>query len=283
MSGWNKPTEKPVETKKAAKPAFRHVLIASGVVAVLGCVLLLVFSGGDGAPKAKAEKKAAAIKEVKQATAPKAAVVPSGSVQRKSIRANESEVTRGGSIEDGRVEVVDSEADTNKVARKKSPFRSNMEVLLSMTIPPHPGERMPPVPLSDNADETDEDVAAENADIAKGMKNIIKGEEDDSEEQLWHKANVSEAKLEFAEYHKQGYRLNEYISALQEKVKDDADTLAEAQKIVDANYADKELPDEEYKKAKEKIDTLLRNRGLPATKDDSEFDAEDADESRKQN
>ena len=47
MSGWNKPTERPVETKKAAKPAFKHVLIASGVVAVLGCVLLLVFSGGD--------------------------------------------------------------------------------------------------------------------------------------------------------------------------------------------------------------------------------------------
>ena len=65
MSGWNKPTEKPVETKKAAKPTLKHGLIAGGVVAVLGCVLLLVFSGGDGAPKAKAEKKPGVIKEVK--------------------------------------------------------------------------------------------------------------------------------------------------------------------------------------------------------------------------
>ena len=72
MSGWNKPTGKPVETKKAAKPAFKHVLIASGVVAVLGCVLLLVFGGGDGAPKAKAVKKAGVIKEVKPAPAPRA-------------------------------------------------------------------------------------------------------------------------------------------------------------------------------------------------------------------
>lgn len=70
--GWNKPIEQPKAAPKKTPSAMRGIL-AGGIVCVIAAVVaVIVFSGGDEKPKAKAEKKTAVIKEVKPAAAPKA-------------------------------------------------------------------------------------------------------------------------------------------------------------------------------------------------------------------
>ena len=70
---WNKPAAnpQPKQKKPSAKPSLKHGIIAGAAVVVLGLAALWIFSGGDTAPKAKAEKRIERIKEVTPAPAKK--------------------------------------------------------------------------------------------------------------------------------------------------------------------------------------------------------------------
>ena len=76
-SGWNRSSaNQPKVTKKSGKKfSLLHGLIAGVVVVVLGFAVLAIFSGGEDAPKAKAEKDRGLIKEVTPAAAPTNKVV----------------------------------------------------------------------------------------------------------------------------------------------------------------------------------------------------------------
>lgn len=150
MSGWNKPTERPVETKKAAKPAFKHVLIASGVVAVLGCVLLLVFSGGGEKSKAKAEKKAAAIKEVKPAATAKVDVKP---LEAKREKAKNEVLSCHTNSDSGIVyeRVRRPDGSTMTIQHKPDPVFSNLcDNVIAMVIGSERGNIPPLPPVDEN-------------------------------------------------------------------------------------------------------------------------------------
>ena len=77
-SGWNRPaSNQPTVKKGGAKAPSKVKGVVAGLVTVcaLGALCLWFFSGGDDAPKAKAEKERGRIKEVTPAAAPTNKVV----------------------------------------------------------------------------------------------------------------------------------------------------------------------------------------------------------------
>lgn len=197
MSGWNKPTGKPVETKKAAKPAFKHVLIASGVVAVLGCVLLLVFGGGDGAPKAKAEKKAGVIKEA--AAVPRAVTGNVESAESAVAKKEEREVIRATTNKDGVVMQTLRYPDGRTVLKRVPPppvFANKCDQAIVMALSSRNGGPIPPLPpMSDR----DIDKA-----FQESMLSPISISSEDSERVAALKAMVKSVRTEILEMIKGG-------------------------------------------------------------------------------
>ena len=75
MNNWNKPSGAAKPEPK--KPSAMRGIIAGGVIVLAACAaLFFLFSGGEDAPKAKAEKERGRIKEVTPAAAPKAEAEP---------------------------------------------------------------------------------------------------------------------------------------------------------------------------------------------------------------
>lgn len=230
MSGWNKPTGKPVETKKAAKPAFKHVLIASGVVAVLGCVLLLVFSGGDGAPKAKAEKKAGVIKEVKPAKAPR--VEPSQpKKQTETVKPRQTNMwVRVEKLANGDEKRWTANGDCYYVDMSRSreeghpTFTNDVEATLAMYV--YPGKDMPPPPTDDISDE--EALAACNIPLYAFPT--------DPDEVLDQREAVEHLKKELKQYIEEGGHAKDFIQRLIDRQEAEAEyveiTKEEVMKLV---------------------------------------------------
>lgn len=262
MSGWNKPTEKPVETKKAAKPAFKHVLIASGVVAVLGCVLLLVFSGGDEKPKAKTEKKASVIKEVKPAAATKSDPMT-------NVVAKEEEETYLGrkvvkrvetTNETGRVKIVVTTDDGQthryyRTGQARRIFKFESDYALANLLSTPEGATPAPYPISPGLDEA----------FKASLMNPIMDEEDDTDEDRALKERVRQARLDAVDLMNQGFTFTQILTEHQTRARENSEVALsvakEAKKILEEYGA------EEASKYVRKMNEALGRMGIGPVKD----------------
>ena len=279
-SGWNRSSSTPKPAQK--KPSAVRGIVAGIVVVLLALAGAWFFLGDSLTSTAPKDKKTKTIKEVK----PVKISMKTNAVER--IASKPTSVSKANRSVDDQparqpTQTNDTTVATNKPKKVKRVFKSQMEMFLNMAIPTKPGERMPPVPIPDfdeNADEETqiESVKAELADIEKGFKNELKIKEGDSDALAERKAIVTDAKAEFKELMKEGMTLKQYIKALQDKFNADADFVGEAQKMVDANYNDQTLSNEDYQKLKAKVDKLLEDRGLPATEDEDTIAAKEAEE-----
>ena len=157
-----------------------------------------------------------------------------------------------------RVKVAESNATMEEVVRpaEKEPlFKHGTEQLLAMATPSEPGGYVPPLP-----EITDEGVAE---DLAKAMKDTIRPTTNDTEQTLEMKLNVAQQKEEFRELRDRGLTFVEYVNALREKFNEDAAYLAEARKLDESLFNDKEISDKDYKAYRAELNKSLRERGLP--------------------
>ena len=114
---------------------------------------------------------------------------------------------------------------------------------------------MPPLPKI-----TDESVAE---DLAKAMRDVIVPTSDDTERTLEVKLNVASQKEEFRDLRAEGMTFPEYVNALRDKFNEDAEFLAEARKLDQSLFEDKDVSDEDYKAYRKELNKNLRDRGLP--------------------
>lgn len=157
-------------------------------------------------------------------------------------------------------EVQDEAVETNALpekapARKEPLFRHGTEQLLALATPSKPGMPVPPLPKI-----TDEGVAE---DLAKAMTDTIRPTTNDTERTLEMKLNVAQQKEEFRELRAGGMTFVEYVNALREKFNEDAAYLAEARKLDESLFNDKEVSDKDYKAYRAELNKSLRERGLP--------------------
>ena len=134
-------------------------------------------------------------------------------------------------------------------------FKTGSEQLLAMATPAMPGMAVPPLPQID-----DEGM---KEDLEKAMNTDLKPSTNDTEETIGRKLTVTDQKEEFRELRKKGWTFSEYVKALHAKSSEEAEYLTEAHKLNDDLYHDKSITDEEYKKYREKINSELKERGLP--------------------
>jgi len=134
-------------------------------------------------------------------------------------------------------------------------FKTGSEQLLAMATPAMPGMAVPPLP------QIDDDGMKE--DLEKAMNTALKPSTNDTEETIGRKITVTDQKEEFRELRKKGWTFTEYVKALHAKASEEAEYLKEAHKLNDDLYHDKNVTDEEYKKYREKINSELKERGLP--------------------
>ena len=283
---WNRPTSNTGNATSSSRPSGRGKMprlrrgLIAGAIVVLGAGLAawLIWPSSATNNQQPTTSNRSLIKEVMPAAASKA----KPDEDRKRAGGNAANQTMAAQDAAKPTPATQTPAEdaasTNKPPLPKKYYASNLERCLDMAIPPRPGVRMPPVPFV-GCDESDENsVRAELADIEKGLRNELKAEEGDTDAELERKAIITDAKAEFREMMKEGMTLRQYVRALEEKFNDDAALLFDAQKMVDANYADKTLSDEDYKVLKEKVDKLLADKGLPATDDENTLAEKEAAE-----
>ncbi len=198
--------------------------------------------------------------------------VVSHAVEERSSVSNESAAAEAAS---DNAAVVSNNGE--RVARR-SPFKSQMEQLISMAVPATQGGVVPPLPvLSEEESEKVENATAEIADIMKGFANELKAEETDSDATLERKEVVSVGKEEFGRLIKEGYTLRQYVEALRKRYNDDAVFLSEAQKIMGETLDDPTVSDEDCQAMKTKIDKLLEERGMKPLDPDYDLNGTDTE------
>lgn len=145
--------------------------------------------------------------------------------------------------------------EAERPVRKEPLFKHGTEQLLALATPAEPGMSVPPLPKI-----TDESVAE---DLAKAMQDTIRPTTNDTERTLEMKLNVAQQKEEFRELRDRGMTFVEYVNALREKFNEDAAYLAEARKLDESLFNDKEISDKDYKAYRAELNKSLRERGLP--------------------
>lgn len=153
-------------------------------------------------------------------------------------------------------EAVETNAPPEEAPARKEPlFRHGAEQLLALATPAEPGMSVPPLPKI-----TDETVAE---DLARAMKDTIRPTTNDTERTLEVKLNVAQQKEEFRDLQAGGMTFVEYVNALRDKFNEDAAYLAEARKLDESLFNDKDISDKDYKAYREELNKSLRERGLP--------------------
>lgn len=125
-----------------------------------------------------------------------------------------------------------------------------------MAIPEAPGIGVPPIPISD-----DEDFSE---DMKKAFTAPIKAEEGDDEAAINRKIAVLNAKDELQELAvKEHWTLQEYVNAVREKYIADGEYLAECYETIEKAYQDPDIDDAAYIAMRDKINETLKERGIP--------------------
>ena len=266
----------------AANPIKKTLILSTILVTTISCVVWLLFHKGE---------------EPEKRTPPKQFKAPVTKGTKQNINIQESSTQRPNPVLIGSgtytptknsqsiTTITEDQANafiTNHPPKQPQILKSAMEHFINMAIPRNPGDDVPPIPIPEDFNSENES-SAEIADIEKGLKNVIKAEENDNEELLWRKADIDAAKQEFKDLRAQGYRLKDYLEALQKKFNDDAFFLADAQKLVSEQFDNEDLTDEKYEELKSKVDKMLEDRGLPRTIDDRDIPIEKDEPQQEEN
>ena len=219
--GWNRPAaNQPTVKKGGAKAPSKVKGIVAGIVTVcaLGGLCLLMFSGGDDAPKAKAEKKPTKIKEVTPAPAPKAAAAKVAAEVKPTVNLPPEkqivEMISSKTNDDGLVVERYRTADGKTHSRQIPPkpmFETCTDQAIAMAlIGEASGHSMPPIPVSSNADE----------EFRKSLEKDIVIDDADSDEARRIKLAVKGARESIREMMDKGMKFAEIIQDHQKEVND---------------------------------------------------------------
>ena len=262
--GWNGSgggAKPPVVTKRAAKKpsALRGVLAGGLIVAAAGVAVWLLMPSDKPHPSSSVPRSSSRIKEVTPARAAKAAqpVVEKEKVAEKPVAPAKKEefkmpaILQTETIEEG---VIVSEVPTNMPSHLRNPYKSQVEVLLSMLG--KPGTPYTPIPLDPNQDL--------EGDFMKAMENTIIVWEDESVQSEEHKLAVNSMKKLLAEAKQQGWKVGDLLKALEQERKHQWEMVSKAQAIL--NETEEAMP-EHTKAVREALNKELAEAGVDPMKE----------------
>lgn len=145
------------------------------------------------------------------------------------------------------LEVTEKENDTRL-------FKNSMDQLLAMVAPQNVGDSVPPLPIVDNMEFSPEDE--------RKILERLTADDKDSDAILERKELVQSMRDEYQELKKRGWSFIDYVKALEAKAKLDTEIKEESLKIHETVFNDSEISDEEYLKTLEKINKVLKERGI---------------------
>ena len=146
-------------------------------------------------------------------------------------------------------------------------FKNAMDQLLAMVAPKNVGDSVPPLPIVDGMEFSEEDE--------KKILERLTADENDSDAVLDRKEIVQAMRDEYHELKKRGWTFIDYVKALEAKAKLDTEVLEESHKIHDTVFDDPEVSDEKYLETLEKINKILEGRGIEPIKPPAGEDAEE--------
>lgn len=262
---WNKPTANDRTVRKTAKSSSLRFcgLIAGAVVAVAGlCVLVFLFGGTGNEAGVKVGDKSRALKSVKVEKTRERREDANAHTKREPVRSAPTDVPtveRKPALPRTRESVAPPVPLADLVERALPPrqlFKTATESYISMAIPESPEVGVPPIPISDDDDFSE--------DMKKAFSTPITADEHDDESSVRRKLAVLDAKEELRELAvKEHWTLQQYVNAVREKFLMDSEYLADCHETIERAYQDPEIDDNSYVAMRDKINETLRERGLP--------------------
>ena len=262
---WNRPTSKTVDATSSSRPAGRGKmprlrlahLLAIVIVAGLVTVVCLLHSGGkeDETDGKRGLSAIAAAKPAKAKKLPEATAAVSRNGDRHRAGGDGTVGTEPVRQEEPKAEDETTRNPTNGVPQRRQLFTNPMDQLLAMILPNEPGGKMPPLPISENQEFSEEDE--------KRLLERLTANDDDSDHDLDRKELVQAMRDEYQELKKErGWRFVDYVRALDAKVRLDAEVNEESHKLHETIFNDKSISDKDYLEALEKINKVLTDRGI---------------------
>lgn len=147
-----------------------------------------------------------------------------------------------------------SETNDANIPEDTRTFKNPMDQLLSMVVPRNAGDAIPPVPITDDMEFSEDDE--------RKILERMTADDQDSEAVLERKELVQSLRDEYFELKKRGWTFVEYIRALEAKANLDSDVLEESQRIHETIFNDSSISDEVYAKTLETINKMLADRGI---------------------
>lgn len=140
------------------------------------------------------------------------------------------------------------------IEKEKRLFKNAMDQLLAMVAPKNVGDSVPPLPITDDMEFSEEDE--------KKILERLTADEDDSDKVLDRKEIVQAMRDEYQELKKRGWTFIDYVKALEAKANLDTEVLEESHMLHDTVFDDPEISDEQYLETLEKINKILAERGI---------------------
>ena len=263
-------------------PSFAAVLAVIAVIGILAGFAITKFKTGTG-PQKNGDRPQIPEVPVTRPTAPEAQpTAPEAIVEEAPVAVSPQSVEQSQQVEVQRPvqgqpepaktgtgpEIAEDQEDEKP--KRKSPFKSRTEVLLSMLNSVPPGVAPPPLPFS-----IDDDLEAD-ADI--GAEHVIEITEDDDEATATRKENVGWDKLDLQEMRKEGWTAAEFIKALENERNEDAAFRREKMQELERMLNDPEASDDDCYALYDELNKELAERGLPKLYMPVEGDDEDEEE-----
>ena len=280
--GWNGSAQTGGAPVKPMPPAKRPsaliwLFVGAACVVVIAVICFLLLSSSDDTPENVPKKgSVSAAKPSKKQTA---GVVQGAEAADKDADTpkNAAPVERKPPLKQTR-ESIAPPAPLADVAEKlkppSMPFGTSTENYIAMAIPSEPGVGIPPIPIPEDVDFSE--------DMKKAFSTPIVAEDGDTEESIKRKIAVLDHKEELQQLaSKEGWTLPEYVNAIRDKYIAANEYLAECHEILERAYADPDIGDDSYIAMRDKINETLKNRGLPeimsASEEAEHLAAEDAE------
>lgn len=242
---------------KSKSSSVRGVVAGLGLLVIAAAAAWFVLRGdarGTSAePPAKKLQKAATASARPPRMEPTPPAAPNKAVRKTAT--NEAIVSSPGqaSVDAAQAPLV-GEANDAKIPEDTRTFKNPMDQLLSMVTPRNAGDAIPPVPITDDMEFSDEDE--------RKILERLTADDRDSEAVVERKELVQALRDEYFELKKRGWTFVEYVRALEARANLDSDVLEESQRIHETIFSDSSISDEVYAKTLESINKMLAERGI---------------------
>jgi hypothetical protein len=155
---------------------------------------------------------------------------------------------------------------------KEPVLKTVTEQLISMAVGGSPGTDVPPLPVADGDDLSE--------DAAKALTSTIVIQEDASDEDANHLANVGWAKVDMQAHIKEGGTAVSYIKQLEERRKEEAARQQKARAEAEAKIVElaKKLSEQELQKEREALNRWLIDNEVPPLEGENEEEGEEGAE-----